>query len=313
MKYDPKYSLSIEVAPTPVIPGSDDSIGDQPQNIVFELPIRCDFDIRRALLSSAQTATFRLYELGDRNRDLMQKDWFDLSDIRAVQLRVGWADEAPTLIFNGTVKSAQSRRTGASEGVVTTIEAFDGGAAMANSFSLKSIAAVAITSDLIKNLASDLQGVAKSAIIGKFDGITKRGTIFAGNTWQYILQLSDGLACIDGNQLKVLNPNEYCGAQVPVINSDSGLIGTPERFKNMMRVTMLLTPQFTIGQLVSLESTTLRKFNGIYKVVGIAHRGTIALSVAGERRTELTLWSGLGDSDSWKKADEVLIQQGIIL
>lgn len=304
MKFNARYSLSVEVAPgTPAL-GSDDSADAGPRNIPFSLPIRCDFDVRRALLSSAQTATFRLYMLGERDRDLVQKDWFDLSDVRAIQFRVGWEDETPTLIFNGTVKSAQSSRQGASEGFITVIEAFDGGAAMANGFSTKSIAGGALVSDLIKGLALDLPGIDGGAVVGTFPGTTKRGAIFCGNTWQYIIQLTDGLAFIDDGKVKALQPNEYFGAQVPVINAESGLIGTPQRFRNMMRVNMLLTPQFSIGQLVSLQSQALKKFNGLYKVVGVSHRGTISEAQAGERRTELTLWSGLGNSTSWTRVME---------
>ena len=41
------------------------------------------------------------------------------------------------------------------------------------------------------------------------------------------------------------------------------------------------------------------------KVVGLTHRGNISQVRDGERRTELTLWNGLGNADSWTPVAEV--------
>lgn len=299
MKFNPSYSISIET----LLPATS-----QQANVVIELPYTCEFEVRRAALASSQTATFRLFGLGEKTRDLIQKDWFEaIGDVRAVQFKVGYEGDPTTMIFNGTMKQAQSCKRAGAVDYVTTVEAFDGGAAMSNGFSLRTIAAGTQFSDLIKNLASDLPGIAKTANIGSFPGTTKRGSSFAGNTWAYIFQMSNGLAVIDDGKLKVLNPNEYIGADIPELSSEAGLTGTPERYLNMMRVTMLLEPKFTIGQLVNLKSSTLKKFNGVYKVMGLTHRGVVSQSVDGERRTELTLWNGLGNSDSWRNVGDVSI------
>lgn len=301
MKFNPSYSLSVET----LLP----DIGGKPANVVIELPITCEFEIRRAALASSQTATFRLYNLGQKTRDLLQKDWFNaLADVRAIQFRAGYEGSPTTMIFNGTLKQAQSCRRPGAVDMVTEIEAFDGGAAMANGFSLRTIAAGTQFTDLIKNLAKDLPGLAGTAAIGKMPGATKRGATFVGNTWNYIFQLSNGLAVIDDAKLKILNPNEYITADIPEISSAAGLVGTPMRYLNMMRVQMLFEPNFTIGQLVNLNSSTLTKFNGVYKVMGIMHRGLISHAKDGERRTELTLWNGLGNSDSWSLVGDTPIQ-----
>lgn len=298
MKFNPTYSISVET----LLPEKD----NKPANITVELPITCEFEIRRAALASSQTATFRLFNLGAKTRDLIQKDWFSaIQDVRAVQFRAGYGDDPTTMIFNGTMKQAQSRRASGGVDMITEIEAFDGGAAMANGSSLRTIAAGTQFTDLIKNLAKDLPGLAGTAFIGNIDGATKRGSAFAGNTWNYVFQLSNGLAVIDNAQLKILNPNEYIGQDIPDITSAAGLLGTPQRYLNMMRVTMLFEPNFTIGQLVNLNSSDLTKFNGVYKVMGINHAGRIVTSGRdAPRHTELTLWNGLGNSDSWTQVKE---------
>lgn len=301
MKFKPSYTLAVET----LLPPEE---GGKPANVVVTLPITCEFEIRRAALASAQTATFRLYNLGDRTAGLIQKDWFNaIADVRAIQFSAGYMDEATTMIFNGTLKQAQTYLRPGSVDRTTEIEAFDGGAAMSNGFSLRTIAAGTQFTDLIKNLAKDLPGIGNTANIGALPGSTKRGATFVGNTWNYIFQLSGGLAVIDDKKLKILNPDEYIGEDVPEINASAGLMGSPERYLNMMRVRMIFEPKFTIGQLVSLNSSTLKKFNGLYKVMGITHRGIISPARDGERVTELVLWNGLGNSDSWTKVGDVAL------
>lgn len=308
MKFLPSYSLSIETAA-----GTLGEIGGLvpnfalPSNVVIELPFTLEFEVKRATLASSQTATFRIFNLGARTRDLLQKDWFNLADVRAIQFRAGYRGEPTTLVFNGTVKSAQSYRRPGGVDFITEIEAFDGGAAMANGYSLRTIAGGTQYSDIIKTLAKDLPGLAKSAFVGAISGSTKRGSAFAGPAWAYIFQLSGGLATIDNGQLKVLNQTEVAASSVPTISSESGLLGTPQRYLNLMKVSMIFEPQFTIGQLVNLDSSTLKKFNGAYKVMGINHRGIISEARDGERRTDLSLWNGLGNSETWTTVQEAPI------
>lgn len=308
MKFIPAYALAIETAA-----GSLGEIGGLipsfalPSNVTIGLPFTLEFEIKRATLASSQTATFRIYNLGAKTRDLLQKDWFNLADVRAIQFHAGYQGESPTLVFNGTIKSAQSYRRPGGVDFVTEIEAFDGGAAMANGYSLRTIAGGTQYSDIIKQLARDLPNIAKSAFVGAIPGATKRGSTFAGNTWAYIFQLTGGLATIDNGQLKILNQNEVAASSVPSITSESGLLGTPQRFLNMMKVSLMFEPKFTIGQLVNLDSKSLPKFNGAYKVVGINHRGMISEARDGERRTDLTLWNGLGNAETWTPVEEVPI------
>ncbi len=204
------------------------------------------------------------------------------------------------MLFNGTVKQATSYRRAGSADVITEIEAWDGGSAMANGYSLRSVAGGAIFSDLLKSLAQDLPGLGATPIVGSFPSRTSRGSVFAGNTWNYILQLSQGLAIIDNNQLKVLNQDEVIQAEVPVITSESGLLGSPVRANAMIKATILFEPRLTVGQIVQLRSSVNPVYSGTYKVMGFTHRGTISPSVDGERITEVTLWDGIRNQGGFR-------------
>lgn len=274
MKLGRKYTLKAEVA------GGG--------NVTVELPFSVDFTVKREALASAQTATFVLYNLAEKTRNQLYKDRFNVTEFRAVQFMAGY-DTAP-MIFNGIILQAYSYRQG--RDFLTVIDCYDGGYGMANSFSSVTIGSGASFSEIIKRLNGDLLGVTAQPIVGNFGTKTGRGSVYLGNTWNYILQLSNGLATIDNGQLKALNQNEVIQAEIPVITSESGLLGSPKRANTMIEQTLLFEPRVTLGQLVQLRSVTNTIFNGAYKVAGFTHHGTISPVVSGDALTDLSLWKG---------------------
>ena len=58
---------------------------------------------------------------------------------------------------------------------------------------------------------------------------------------------------------------------------------------------MLFEPRLTLGQIINLQSTTNKQYNGLYKVVGFTHRGTISPAVCGDLRTTVNLFIGQGE------------------
>lgn len=275
-KFGRIYSLSVELA------GG--------QKAVVELPFSVEFEVRRENMSSSQTATFRLYNLGERLRNLIFKDRFNTTEYRAIQFRAGYENFKVPLIFNGTIFEAYSERTGVD--FITTIECYDGGYAMANSYTTQTFGAGATRKQVMEALTGDLRGVSNSPIIGNFPGSFVRGTVYLGNTWDYLVQLSDGYATIDNGQLKVLKPEEVVQAEIPLITAESGLLGSPRRSNTMIEFEMLFEPRFTLGQIVTLQSQTNSIYNGTYKVMGFTHTGLISPSVSGDARTKVSLWRG---------------------
>lgn len=277
-KFGRLYKLSLELA------------GGQKADI--ELPLTVEFEVRRETLASSQTATFKIYDLGERLRDLIYKDRFNLTEFRAVQFRAGYEGFQAPMIFNGTILQAYSERASPGKDFITTIECYDGAYAMANSYSSQTFGAGATREQVLKGLNKDLKGIAPQAILGSFPERFVRGSVYLGNTWNYVVQLSNGLAVIDNGQLKVLKPNEVIDTEIPLITAASGLLGSPRRSGTMLEFDMLFEPRFSLGQIVGLQSQTNSLFNGSYKVMGFTHRGTISAAVAGDAKTSVSLWKG---------------------
>jgi len=279
-KFERRYTLGCEVQA-----GAD----NKPQSVTIELPYTVEFEITRQSLSSSNTGKFRLFNLAENTRNLIFKDKYAWTEYRNVQFRAGYEQFQP-LLFNGSVREASSERNGVN--MITTIDAYDGGFSITNGFSSLTLAAGQAAKDVINTLSADLPKLVSTPIIGDFPRTSARGEALLGNTWNLIQEKCNGLCSIDNQQLKVLQDNECINGPIPVINSASGLLGSPKRSGAQLEFEMLFEPRLTIGQIVKLESSTNRLFNGFYKVMGFSHKGIISGAVSGECRTSVSLWLG---------------------
>ena len=279
MKFLPTYELEVET--------------NDNEKVKIGLPFSIEFEVTRKWLASANTALFRISNLAEETRNRLyhdQYDNFNPAHWRAIQFRAGYPDSPLPLLFNGNVMRCISFRRGNT--FTTEIWAYDGQIAMINGFSSRTVGAGAGAKQILQGLIADLPNLYGSAIIGTFDQINARGEVLFGNTWTLIGEKSGGKAVIDNGQVKILNDSEVIAGEIPLISSDSGLLGSPIRADAMIEVPILFEPRLTLGQLVGLQSSTNAIFNREFKVMGIEHRGTISTAVDGERITTASLGFG---------------------
>lgn len=290
-KFNRVYSLSVEV---------DNGINTTPlrpefranKNVTITLPYTVKFQISRRTLTSAQTGTFRVYNLGVEIRNAIQKDVFQFTQLRAIQFKAGY--DTPNgsfmpLVFNGTVLTAYSYREGVNW--ITEIEAFDGGWQMANANNIAlTLAAGTTTSDVITQLAKQLPNLSGSPIVGSFPSANLRGEVLFGNAWSLLIQKSNGQVMIDNGQVKALQYNEVIRGEIPVISSETGLLNSPKRTTSTLEFDMIFEPRLTVAQIVRVESSSNRQFNRNWKVMAFDHHGTISLDVGEECLTSVRLW-----------------------
>ena len=291
-KFNRVYSLKVEVDNganvSPLLPEFRAN-----KNVEVTLPFTLEFTITRRNLAEAQTGRFRLYNLGDDVRDAIRKDMFNQRQVRAIQLRAGYAPNGDLttlpLMFNGIVQWAFSFREG--NDWITEIDAYDGGFAMANGYDVSAtFGAGTSAATAIRYLARLLPRLSAAPVVGDFPTVTRRGEVFFGNIWNLIQEKSGGLAIVDNGRVLALQPYEVLGAGVTVLSPESGIIGTPKRTRQMIEVDMLLEPELLLAQTVELRSLSDPKLNRPWKVAGVSHQGTISPSIAGDCTTTASLW-----------------------
>lgn len=300
-KWLPQYELKVETQPQKISSLLTSPVGSSrfllENTVTIRLPLTLDFVVDRAFQAQAQKGNFKIKNLSPRVRDLLYKDPWNFSTFRAVQLRAGYPGYMP-IIFNGNLLTGSSYRASGETDVTTELDCLDGQYAQQNGFTLAASGSYAggpgaqTYAQIMNSLNATLPFIEAQPIIGNFPTVPVRGLALGGNTWNIIGQLSNNLATIDNGQLKVMQLNEVINAQIPVLNAESGMLGTPRRTGSGIEVDFMFEPRLTLGQIVELRSRTSSIFNGHYKVMGFTHRGTISAAVDGERRTTIFLWLG---------------------
>ena len=262
------------------------------RNLEITLPYTLEFEITRRLLTSAQTGLFRIYNLGEQNRNAIQKDVFQFTQRRSIQFRAGY--DSPwgrfqALAFNGTVLTAYSYRK--DRDWITEIEAYDGGWQSANGEAVSTtISPGQSAAQTITNLSKQIPYNSGVPIVGSFPTENLRGEALFGNIWELIIQKSNGKATIDNGQVKALQNNEVIVGEIPLVSADTGLLGSPKRTISTLDFDMIFEPRLTVGQILVIQSAASRQFNRPWKVQGFTHRGTISPAVAGDAVTSVNLW-----------------------
>lgn len=268
-----------------------------PAKIEIGLPFTMDFDIDRNVMAGANTSRIVLYNLNEDSRKKIFKDQYSTNIYKGITIRAGYGmEDTPNLlpiVFKGNVKLAYSTRRGTE--YTTEVQAYDGGFAFANADTNFSFNSGAKMNDTLDSIINTLPFVNKGAI-GDFNFTIGRGNSYSGSTIETLQQLTNGNFFIDNEKAYCLKPNEYIGGEVLKITAETGLLETPLREETYIKIRTLFEPRIRVGQLVDLESSSNSEYNGLYKVLGFHHKGTISSAVGGDCSTEMTLYYGANAS-----------------
>lgn len=220
----------------------------------------------------------------------------DVYTYRQINVSAGYESENKTaLMFRGNISEAFSYRQGADW--ITEIDAQSGLYAKVNGKVSMNFPSNFSLTNVLESLGAQLPGV-KVKTIANIPAIqSSRGKTIVGNTWDEINALvSDEYTAYIDNELFSIEDRSKVdiqpGQKEFFINSDSGLLDTPRRYENTIKISILFEPDMNIGDVVNVTSEE-KLFNGKWKVVGIEHQGTISGAVGGDCRTIITGYSGL--------------------
>jgi hypothetical protein len=264
---------------------------DNGDPIIVTMPFTIKFDINRVFASSSNTMNLAIYNLSEINRKRIAQDFsvvglYDTDphkNERAyhnVILEMGY-DNLYTA-FNGSITFAGSMREGSD--IVTRVQAIAGLFEVVSSQTFQTLSAGQRVQDVLSFLASQM-GNLKIGAIGDFPDVLHRPVVLNGHTWDLIKQYSDGNCYIDNGKIFILQPNEVFNKEPVVIDDDTGLLLTPNRSVARLRIRTLLETSVNIFDRISLKSSIMPEYNGIYEVYSLQHEGTISQAVGGTAYT----------------------------
>lgn len=279
---------------------------DKISSLQIEPPFTVEFDVTRADLATASTASITIYNLGLNTRTLIRKDYWATDEYRPVELWAGYGDGQVTglqaivnpnssnipvepfpKIFQGNVTRAYSYRQGVN--FLTKLECQDAGFAIVNGDFNRTYGPGTPYKQIIFDAINALPHITLGAV-GDFPGVTPREITYCKNPTDLLEELTGGNFFVDGEKGYALNPNEYLlNATVPVISDANGLLGVPIKEKSRVHLQMLFEPGIIVGQKIQLITSTVPYYNGLYTVKGLSHRGIISPAVCGSVTTGLIL------------------------
>lgn len=267
---------------------------DHVSAVQVQPPVTLEFDINRTYYSSANHFQLRVYNLNKNRRNALRKDLisyqFGAEDFRQITLVAGYGTNMP-LILKGNVVRGFSVREG--NNMITQLEGFDSGFAFANGVTANQYSAGSLRQNMMLDLASSLPNTSLGCISQSVvAGAIPRGNALDGNTTDILGDLTGGAFFIDNGTVHILGDNECTDDKILLINSQSGLLGTPTLEQTTIHMDILFEPKVKVGQRVLVESITESRFNGLYKVIGVHHHGTISDAVCGEAVTHLAMVDG---------------------
>lgn len=255
-------------------------------------PVTINFNIKKSLFQTVNTASIKIYNLDASTREGIYQDRLLLNDVykKSVTLLAGYGDSLTTCLF-GHIQQCYSERVGVD--MVTTIDVIDPD--ILTQYTSVTFEAGTTFKEAIDYLTSQFPNL-KQGEIGNFQGEFKTPTVFDGNSLDTLNEMTGGHAFIDNGFLNVLNDNEMLqGTNAYLIQSDTGLLGTPKRYDAVLEIEMIFEPSIRMGQMVEIVSDTWgnnledqqKSFNGQYKVLGIEHNCVISGAIAGARTTKI--------------------------
>lgn len=289
----------------------------------IKYPLTCVFDINRQLYSTANKGTFDLYGLSEDKRKDIYFDRTTVEEINTlISFKAGYMSQLPPdvtagggldqqvtdlmmqrlpLAFIGGTTLAFTERRG--QEVITHIEAFDGGHALAVATIGKAVrkgtayvTAMHSVMDEMKQYGVERGEVKLSVVPDPFSS----DDVLDGKCIEVLRRYAPKGAkvFVDNNRVHILGEGETLPTAGPQItlSAATGLIGTPKRFFREVNCSMMFEPRVAIGQRVWLQSTLTPWINSLYKVQGVHHRGTISGASSDTATTELSLYNLQYDS-----------------
>ncbi|MGD1324983.1 phage protein [Pandoraea pnomenusa] len=232
-------------------------IGENAGDALDLSELRFSFVVKRGDFQTPNSARIRVYNMNPDTMARVQKEF------TRVVLQAGYEGNFG-LIFDGTVVQTRRGRTSQVD-THLDITAADGDAAYNFAYVSTTLAAGSTAQDHF-NVAA--QAMAKHGVgVGYTAGLQSnplpRGKVMFGMARDFmrgVARATQTTWSIQDGKIVVVPETSYMPGEIPVINSDTGLIGLPVQTQNGINFRVLLNPNIKIGTLVQLDNKAVQQF-----------------------------------------------------
>lgn len=251
--------------------------------------LRIVFEVDKSESENPNTATIKVYNLADATARRIQ------SEFTQIRLQAGY-EENHGLIFVGTIRQCFRGRENNTDTYLTLV-AGDGDTAYNFAIVNSSLAAGASHVEQINSAVNAMAG--KGASLGYLADVAAaklpRGKVMFGMARDYLRQSAESTGTswnIQDGKVQLVNIAGLLPSQAVVLNSKSGLVGTPEQTSDGINVKCLINPMLRIAGRIKINEEDIARAqidvsskdsdankpvaiasDGIYRILKIKHNG----------------------------------------
>ncbi len=232
-----------------------------PPRVMEEL--RTSFQIEKSNASSPNTMTLEIYNMAEASRSAVENDQ------TTVVVDVGYEDTVERM-FIGNVTRAIHEQSGPD--IITSIEVSDGGNRYTNAHADFTYPPNSTHAEVITDLV-DRMGLNTATIQGVPDGQYSRGYSVSGNIRRALDDITRQLGLewsIQDEAVQIIPQNLTTTDAPIVLNTETGLVGSPNKTDTGVEFVSLLQPRLRPGRQATIQS---RFVNGTFKLRRVIHRG----------------------------------------
>lgn len=238
-------------------------VGDGSGGALDLSELRFSFAVRRGDRQTPNSADIRVYNVGaETSNSVMQL--IPTPEFSRVVIQAGYEGNFG-VIFDGQIIQVRRGRENQTD-TYLDIMAADGDRAYNHSFSSLSMAAGQTLpsnqlSILLKDMAS--YGIGAGHIPAMQGNPLPRGKVIFKPTRDALRDLADNTETtwsIQDGLVNFIPLTAYIPGEVPVVNSETGMVGLPEQAQNGIKVKTLLNPSLKIGQAIQLNNDSIQRY-----------------------------------------------------
>lgn len=237
------------------------------RELVIKPPFRIQFEAVKSIAGfGLNKLNAKIFGLSEKNREYFVKDVEQRKFLR-LELSAGYRGNVKK-IFTGDLHRGSNKL--GKNGFETVFECFDGGFDYINSYTARTVVGKQNT---VNAILRDMPNTEKGKV-GDFPQLV-RPKVLMGASSKLLEDFvgPDRKFYIENGRVNIIKDGEIVTTLIPVVNSRTGLIGTPEREFSRVTFETLMDPNIVPGGRVELQSKVAAHLNGTYRVDSITYTG----------------------------------------
>lgn len=219
--------------------------------------LRVIYNIRRGDLQTPNSARLRVFNVSETTKQRIQREF------TRVVVQAGYGGNFG-ILFDGTIKQVRRGRASQTD-TYLDITAADGDSAYNFAVVNTTLSAGSTEADHVAAACTAMNpyGVTQGYLPELPKNPLPRGKVMFGMAREFMrwkARTLQSVWSIQDGKLIMVPETSYMPGEIPVITSETGMIGMPEQTQNGIQIKMLTNPSVKVGTLIQIDNASVQRY-----------------------------------------------------